>query len=145
MDERLDRFGRFVVRHLRDRMLYDADMLLKSQWKAPDLQAMQERLSELSIENRATVRALIDQVITRGMHDLLFALQEESDADGSIRVFVDGQEVANLLDGLHGEIFGDDGWIVRHSEYPAKSQMDLFEWAAKEFADLTGKAEDKDG
>ena len=46
------------------------------------------------------------------MHDLLFALQEESDAAGAIRLFVDGQEVAKLSDGLHGEIFGKRRWIV---------------------------------
>jgi hypothetical protein len=54
------------------------------------------------------------------MHDLLFALQEESDAEGAVRVYVNGDEVAKLSDGLHGEIFGDDGWIARYSEYPSK-------------------------
>jgi hypothetical protein len=28
-----------------------------------------------------------------------------------------------LSDGLHGEIFGEDGWIVRFSNYPAESEI----------------------
>ena len=142
MDERLDRFGRFLVRNLRDRMLYDLEMVLRGQWKTPDLQNLQKRLSGLSAQDHATVREMVGRVITAGMHDLLFALQEESDAKGSIRVTVDGHDVARLTDGLHGEIFGEDGWIVRFSEYPAEDQMELTRWAEKEIGDLLQSKED---
>jgi hypothetical protein len=56
------------------------------------------------------------------MHDLLFAIQEHAEAGGSVRVLVDGQEVATLSDGLHGEIFSDKGWIARFSKYPQKNE-----------------------
>jgi hypothetical protein len=35
------------------------------------------------------------------MHDLLFALQEQADNDGAIRLTVDGVEVAKESDGMH--------------------------------------------
>lgn len=145
MDERLDKFGSFVVRNLRDRMLFDLDMYLRGKWSAPESQVIQERLSRMPPEDQASIRDLVDRLITSGMNGLLFALQEETDADGSIRVVVDGQEVAKLSDGLHGELFGEDGWIVRHSQYTAKDQIELARWAEKVVADMTDNYENKDG
>ncbi len=145
MDERLDRFGQFLVRNQRDRMLYHLDMLLRGHWNAPSLKSLQKRLAALSAKNQATVRETVNEVITSGMHDLLFALQEESDANGSVRVFVDGQNVARLSDGLHGEIFGKDGWIVRFSEYPAEDQIELSRWWEKKIAELLKSKEIEDG
>ena len=145
MDERLDKFGSFVVRNLRDRMLFDLDMFLSGKWSAPEHQVIQERISRIVPEDQALVRDLVDRLITSAMHDLLFALQEESDADGSIRVMVDGQDVAKLSDGLHGEIFGEDGWIAQHSKYPANEQIQLSRSAEKMIADMITTKEDKEG
>lgn len=145
MDERLDKFGNFAVRNLRDRMLSDLDMYLNGKWNAPESRDIQERLSRVSPEDQATIRDLVDSLITAGMSSLLFALQEESDADGSIRVVVDGQDVAKLSDGLHGELFGEDGWIIRHSQYPAPDQIGLSRWAEKVIAEMNNDEEDKDG
>ncbi|MDD2272167.1 MAG: hypothetical protein PHP95_10870 [Desulfuromonadaceae bacterium] len=136
MKNELEKFGSFFVRNLRDRMLYDLDMLLSSKWKTPELEGLQQSVSKFSVNDKEVIREVVDRVITSGMHDLLFALQEESDAGGSIRVFADGQEVAQLSDGLHGEIFGDDGWIVRYSEYPADREKERSQWAQKEIENL---------
>jgi hypothetical protein len=119
----LDEFGSFFVRNLRDRMLWDLDMLLRGAWKAPAVQSLQAKISRLAEDERGIIREVAEHIITAGMHDLLFALQEQADADGAIRVFVEGEEVATLSDGLHGEIFGEDGWIARFSEYPAEGEL----------------------
>ncbi len=145
MDERLDKFGSFVVHTLRDQMLSDLDMYLNGKWNAPESKVIQERLARVSPEDQATMRDLVDRLVTTGMSSLLFALQEESDADGSIRVVVDGQDVAKLSDGLHGELFGEDGWMVQHSRFPAPDQIELSRWAEKVINDMTGNEENKAG
>jgi len=118
MKEPLDKFGEFFVRNTRDKMLGDLDMLLRGAWKAPPLQALQAKLAGFTDAQKLVIREIAEHMTTAGMHDLLFALQEEADADGSVRVLVDGAEVAKLSDGLHGEIFNENGWIARFSEYP---------------------------
>ncbi len=118
MKEALDSFGEFFVRNTRDKMLFDLDMLLRGAWKAPGLQELQGKLSRLSDDEKEVIRQIVEKIATGGLHDLLFALQEQADADGSVRVLVDGAEPAKLSDGMHGEIFGEDGWIARFSEYP---------------------------
>lgn len=118
MKEPLDNFGEFFVRNTRDKMLFDLDMLLRGEWKAPGLQELQTKLSKFSNDEKEVIRQMVEKIATGGMHDLLFALQEHADTDGSVHVFVDGVEPAKLSDGMHGEIFGEDGWIARFSEYP---------------------------
>ncbi len=118
MKKPLDKFGEFIVQNLRDKMIQDADMLLAGKWKAPSLQALQKRASSLTEEQKQIVRDIVERTTVTGMHDFLFAIQEASDGGGEIKITVDGKEVAKLSDGLHGEMFGDSGWISAHSKYP---------------------------
>jgi hypothetical protein len=121
MNQSLDKFGEFYVRNLRDKMLQDLDMLLSGSWNAPGVQDLQQRLVALPEDGRALIREVAEHMVVTGMHDLLFALQEEADNDDAIRLTVDGVEVAKESDGMHGEIFSDEGWIARFSQYPLKT------------------------
>jgi hypothetical protein len=98
-------------------MHYDLEMLLRGAWKAPSAQELQKEISDFSETEKITIRKIADHIIISGMHDLLFALQGEADSEGSIRLLVDNLEVAKSSDGMHGEIFGDEGWIAKFSEY----------------------------
>lgn len=59
-------------------------------------------------------RALISSIDT-GIHDFLFKLQQQ-DEEG-ITIVVNGKNLADISDGLHGELFTEDGWYQRFSEY----------------------------
>ena len=118
MSEGLDKFGEFITVHLRDNALLDAEVLLEGKAKAPGLQVLQDALSGLGENEKEVVRQMVEHSVTTGLHDFLFAIQEESENEGRIRVTVDGEDVAALSDGIHGEIFGDDGWMARYSEFP---------------------------
>lgn len=125
MEPALDKFGQFIVTNLRDRMLYSLECHLAGDFRTtfPHTEAW---IAELNDKDRQAIVELVREVTTAGLHDLLFALQECSDSDSSIQVLVDGKDVAKLSrDGLHGEIFGEEGWIVRHSEYPAPDIIEL--------------------
>ena len=121
MKEPIEKFGAFFVQNLRDKMLDNLEMLLQGKWKAPELRELQRKLARLNEYDKKTLRDLVERIITGGMHDLLFALQEEADNDGKIRLLVDDKEIAKLSDGLHGEIFGEKGWIVRFSKHPGRA------------------------
>jgi hypothetical protein len=72
------------------------------------------------------------------MHDLLFAFQEAHDRNTGIEIMVDGKPIAELSDGLHGEIFGETGWIVRYSEFPSEAEIALSRWAEKRIREMFG-------
>jgi hypothetical protein len=117
MGEVLDKFGAFVVAKLRDAAIDHADALLDARWKAPGLQGLQADLQRLSPDQRAVVRRCVIEAVDSGLHDFLFALQEEHDAGGEIAVVVDGRPVAAHSDGLHGEPCTDEGWFARFSKH----------------------------
>jgi len=139
MDTTRDQFGEFIVQNLRDRMFDDLEQLLSGSSKAPAVQKLQAQLSGFTSEQKQVLRDLVEDLTTTGMHDLLFAI---SDSGGAVKVLVGGQDVAQLSDGLHGEIFGDDGWIVRFSKYPSPVQIAESEWAREIIAEKIGKKDD---
>jgi hypothetical protein len=113
----LDKFGEFVVTNLRDAAIDHADALLAAHWKAPGLKSLQADLRRLTDEQRAIVRRCVIETVDGGLHDFLFALQEQHDAGAGIAVFVEGRPVAAESDGLHGEPYSDEGWFARFSKY----------------------------
>lgn len=135
MNTTRDQFGEFIVQNLRDRMFEGLERLMGGGSKAPAVQKLQAQLSSFTPEQKQVLRDLVEDLTTTGMHDLLFAI---SDSGGAVKVLVDGHDVAQLSDGLQGEIFGDDGWIVRFSKYPSPVQMAESEWARKTIAGKIG-------
>jgi len=113
----VDKFGSLVVRQLRDNSIEHFDRLSTNQHKAPSLLELQQQLAALPAEAQAVVRKCVVSCIDTGLHDLLFALVESHDTDDGIDVVVDGTNVAEASDGLHGEQFTDDGWIARFGTY----------------------------
>jgi hypothetical protein len=70
----------------------------------------------MSAEDRE-VRRCVQMAIDTGLHDFLIALSEAHDSGRDIAVFVDGQNVAEQSDRLAGELFGEQGWLIRHSKH----------------------------
>jgi hypothetical protein len=118
----LDKFGQFIVAKLRDRAFEQYEILEKGGWKTPSLQSLQDALGSLEAEQKNVVRRCVFDAIDTALHDVLVAFQEAHDLEMGIEVLVDGENVAELSGMLHGELFGEEGWIVRYSGYPPKSE-----------------------
>lgn len=115
----LDKFGQFVIEHLRDGPLDRLENLLEGTMKTPALRKLQCALGELDEETVATVRGCVENVLNTALHDFLFALAESHDKDGEVAVTWDGENVAESSDGLQGEPAGKRGWVARFSRHPA--------------------------
>lgn len=113
----LDKFGKFLVENLRDKGIDFAENLLKNHWKAPDLKEMQAELQSLSEKQKTIVRQAIAQTIDTAIHDFLFALQEEAEFENDIQILVDGENIVDLSDGIHGETYGKNGWYAKFSNF----------------------------
>ena len=113
----LDKFGKLVIRNLRDSGLEFFDGLTQGRWKAPELSDLQAELGKLAQRERDIVRCCVDRVLSTAMHDFLFALVESHHRNGNIDVVIDGKSVIEESDGLDGEPYGEEGWIARFSKY----------------------------
>jgi hypothetical protein len=131
-----DKFGKFFVENVRDKTMDYLQLMFAGHWKAPKLQPLQSKVSNLNPDMKALVSELAEDLLTHAMHDLLFAFQESHDCKSGIEIIADGKPVAELSDGLHGEIFGQDGWIVRYSKFPSEAQITLSREAEKAIEEM---------
>ncbi len=120
-ENQLDKFGKFLVENLRDKGIRNAERLLKDEFKAPALLNLQADLSELSEDQKELVKKTVIISIDAAIHDFLFALQEKADFENDIQILVDGQNIVDLSDGIHGEAYSDEGWYAKYSKYPEGS------------------------
>lgn len=120
-NDALDKFGAFLMKNLRDAAIDHYDGLAVGHWKAPAFQKLQKALENLTERQRNIVRQCVIQSLDHGLHDFLFALQENFETDNTIGIVVDGKPIAEDSDGLHGELFSEKGWkatFSKHGEPP---------------------------
>ncbi|AIQ14308.1 hypothetical protein [Paenibacillus durus] len=111
----LDIFGKLLIENLRDQSIDYFDKLVQGEWKAPSLQSLQTELKTFNEDQLDILRRAFISSLDSGLHDFLFKLQEVNE-DG-IRIIINEQNLADLSDGLHGELFTEDGWLKRFSRY----------------------------
>ena len=116
-DSPLDVFGKLVTERLRDAALEKFDSLSHGKLKAPSLRSLQVALASLKPRERDIFRRCLVSSVDSAIHDLLFSLQEGEYEGTSVQVIVGGSDVNELSDGLHGEPYGDEGWISRFSKF----------------------------
>jgi hypothetical protein len=114
-------FGRFLMEHLRDRGILWYEYLAQGKWKSG--LELQTRVVSLNAEQREIIRQCVILAIDTGIHDFLFQLgvnfdmtQDNPSAD-SIKILVNGIDIAQVSDGLQGEAYGENGWIHKYSKY----------------------------
>ena len=113
----VEKFGEFIVAHLRDSAIDIADDLLEERWKSPCTQELQFAVSRFSISEKDLIRRVVVASIDSGIHAFLFALSKTREANNAVSVFVGGQNVAALSDELHGETFSEEEWFAKFSKH----------------------------
>ena len=119
MDKRqaVDKFGEVVMTDLRDKTIDFFEILVERKWKTPSLQKLQCGISELNADQIDLVRKILITSLDTGIHDFLFKLQEQADFENEIEIKVQGIDIIQASDGLHGELFTKDGWFANYSKY----------------------------
>ena len=113
----LGKFGQFITEKLRDNSIQFAEDVLEGKYKSHRLIALQQRLSTLDENQKRIALDFAKTIIRTGIHDFLFALVERSDIQGDINILVDGKDIIQASDGIHGEAYGEDGWYAKYSKY----------------------------
>src|SRR4051812_1454313 len=107
----LDKFGKFLIQNLRDKALDYHALVQKGHWNDEETKMVQKAITALDTKTKKLISDCVADALATGMHDFLFALQEAHDNEEGIGVVVDRTDVAEVSDGLNGELYGDNGWI----------------------------------
>ncbi|WP_111684371.1 DUF6547 family protein [Winogradskyella tangerina] len=134
MNDTLDKFGKLIVEKLRDKQIDKFQGLLQGKWRDKESKDLHAKLSKLSQEQKQVVADVLEEALEGAMHDFLFAIQESANLDTELKVYMDNKNVAELSDGLHGEIFGEEGWVHRFSRHKSFYQNKNSSWIKKLFS-----------
>jgi hypothetical protein len=109
--ESLDAAGRFLMR-VRDRAIGHIQAEYAGQMKSASAKRIGELAECLTDEARRELAiAANDEVLAT----LFYALEE----DRSLELRHGDHSLAEISDGLAGELFTEDGWISRFGSYPS--------------------------
>ena len=108
----LDTFGKLLVENYIDSGLDKFQELTNGKIKAHSLKKLQEQLKLFDDNEIEIIKDLLSEILVSTTHDFLFSIQEND-----IQIIVDNHNVEKLSDGLHGELFTEDGWIKKFSTH----------------------------
>ncbi|WP_417888156.1 DUF6547 family protein [Zunongwangia sp.] len=123
-----------IIDNLRDKQIDWFKGLIQGKWRSQESKEFHAKLSKLTQEEKQVVADVLEKILEKSMHDFLFAIQESNDLDSGLKVFMDGENVAELSDVLHGEIFTEDGWIERFSRHKSVYENKDTNWIKKLFS-----------
>lgn len=123
----LDEFGRRLIQEYSEKLrkhitdLADGQRYMGAEW----YESAFRELRSLSKDQRTALLLIIDDAVTSASHAFLDILEKDSyrgeDFFGKLELKVLDEhgvrhDVAELSDGLAGELYGEEGWIKRFSQ-----------------------------
>ena len=112
MNEILNEFGETLIKEVRDRTITGYDKRLSGQLKSASAQKVFERMNKLDENAQQFVRDIVPDIVDLTLDNLMCMFEEKD----NIIICVDGNNIAEVSDGLSGELYGDYGWIKNFSD-----------------------------
>ena len=114
----VEKFGKLVIECFKDNAVDTFEWFLTDRG-APDLnRVLSARIKDIPDETKDALRDCVIQSVMTGVHDFLHGLEVAQDFGEGIEVTVDGINIVQASDGLNYEIFGEDGFDAKFSNYP---------------------------
>ena len=116
MEDSFDRFGRFLMKFVRDQSISEWRRIIDGHMKDETSLFIKKQLDDFSEKNVVFIRDLIPEIVDTTIHYLLFGIEQNDD----IEIVVEDENGARTRmseesDGLAGELYSSDGWIAQFS------------------------------
>ncbi len=113
-NEILSEFGEMFSKEIRDSTLVRYEKIKKGELGSASAKALHAKLELLDKESMSIVDELVLDVVDAALFRFLRLVEQE----GIVVSYNECNNVADLSDGISGEIFGSDGWIALYSDFP---------------------------
>ena len=119
MDE-LGEFGKEYVHQVRDRVITKYLMTKSGKMKSAECQLLYKQLLKLKPDQIKLVDQVVADIIETQLHHCLFMFEASAkwaivEKDSAKNEGLD--HLAEVSDGLAGELYSDEGWIAKFSKY----------------------------
>ena len=115
--EVLDHLGQRLMHQVRDRAIVQWDQTIEGRTRGVMGRAAAEKLARLQPEHIEALRWLIPRIVDTTLHHLLWWLERDESVDLVVQTGLEGSASAReMSDGLCGELYTEDGWIMRFSQ-----------------------------
>ncbi len=119
-DEILEKFGQVLISEVRDETIDKFQMIASGSMKSVPALELHRKLNTFSEDQLSVIRQVVVSSIDDVVHNFLWMLEQHEDdivlscgEDKSSKK----ENVMELSDGISGEIYTDDGWIAKYSNY----------------------------
>lgn len=115
----LDSFGRELICNTRDQSIFEFEAMLYGKMKSKSAIELNNDLKVFDENQVNTLKKVVFTSIDNVIYNVLNMLEQNEE---SMRLLIsqDGDNEKNVVeisDGLSGELFTEDGWIEKFSQY----------------------------
>lgn len=122
MDEQdyLDEFGKILIENVRDWVLSNNTKLRAGEMKGKTSLKWYEKIKNLDEEQKEIILGFAAKTVDSTLHYFLWLFEQHENLKLMIKNEKTGEEInlAQISDGLCGELYTEEGWIERFSQYP---------------------------
>ena len=115
----LDEFGLDVMANARDETMLWIEKVIEGRGRTPHLVQLHEELSSLSPEGLEAARHLARWATDLCIHNFLRMFEHSERFDIAASEGSTTHSLREVSDGLSGELYTEDGWFSRFSEFEA--------------------------
>ncbi len=113
----LDLCGRHLARDVRDTSINHWRHILSGHMKGRQAEASRRLLRDLDSTAIDILQDIIPKIVDTTLHYLLLTLEQETALSLAVETEkLEVPDIADISDGLAGELYTDDGWIARFSQ-----------------------------
>ena len=115
--EILNQFGKDFVKSVRDNSLFVFEGTVSGHMKSTSDRKLHEAINNLKNEDVELIRQIVYKMVDSTIHNTLFFFEQDIDDWKISNSEKDVTSLADISDGLCGELYSQEGWIEKYSEY----------------------------
>ena len=113
MEDILNEFGKILIKEVRDNVINSMNESIDGKRKGIAAQLIKKKIAILNEEQIEVLKELILEIVDCSLDSILFMIE----GDPELQLIFQGVDLKEVSDGLSGELYTEDGWIQKFSEY----------------------------
>jgi hypothetical protein len=113
----LDIFGQFLMEKVRDETIEHWEKVTKGSMNDTESKEIFKSLSTFTPEQMEMIRKLLPGIVDTALHYLLWSMEENENMKWVVKFKESEVNIAEISDGLAGELYTEDGWKHRFSKF----------------------------